>query len=242
MSRLKYPKSFSPTVRDLLDNLHAASTAQEANFDADAFTLARDTSTLHTPSAIETVDASMRDKLVAIDNDKALAIYNLILARGARRIVEVGTSFGVSTIYLALAAIECGHAKPVHPVRPKVIATEKESSKAEAARRNWKAAGVDDVIDLRVGDLQETLRDGIGNVDFVLLDIWPYLAMPALELLLPQLNYGAVVVTDNVVHAAEGYSDLLGFLRGPEGPFESVTLPYHGGMEFSVYMPNTTER
>lgn len=85
--------------------------------------------------------------------------------------MEAGTSFGVSTIYLALAVAE--NAKRVSATtKPRVIATEKEESKAELARAHWAKAGrqVEDVIELRVGDLRETLTEDLGTVDFLLLD------------------------------------------------------------------------
>jgi len=67
--------------------------------------------------------------------------------------------------------------------------------------------------------------------------VWPYVAVPALRLLLPKLRPGAVVVTDNTISAAQGYAELLQVLRSPDGPFRSVTLPFNGGLEFSVYDP-----
>jgi hypothetical protein len=51
------------------------------------------------------------------------------------------------------------------------------------------------------------------------------------------LRDGAVVVTDNVIKSAQDYTDLLKLLRDDNGPFQSVTLPYSGGLEFSVYKP-----
>ncbi len=59
----------------------------------------------------------------------------------ARHVVEAGTSFGVSTIYLATAVRDNGGGT--------VIATEYEQSKAESARRNFAEAGIEDIVDLR---------------------------------------------------------------------------------------------
>lgn len=75
----------------------------------------------------------------------------------------------MSTIYLALAAAH--NAKRDGSVG-KVIATEKEPTKAAEARKHWKQAGeeIAGVIDLRVGDLKDTLKADLGTVDFLLLD------------------------------------------------------------------------
>jgi len=108
----------------------------------------------------------MRDKFIALDQDKCQFVYQLARAIGAHNAVEVGTSFGVSTIYLALAVGQNGDGG-------KVIATEKESTKAEKAREHWREAGdelVTRYIDLREGDLLETLKDNVPTLDLVLID------------------------------------------------------------------------
>lgn len=60
------------------------------------------------------------------------------------------------------------------------------------------------------------------------------MALPALELITPKLRKGALVVCDNVVGANSRYQDYLGFVRDPDGPFESVTVPGQGGIEISM--------
>ncbi|KAF2100561.1 putative O-methyltransferase [Rhizodiscina lignyota] len=238
----KPPEAFyHSSVCALLDRLHDESSNQEASIDASARKQVREALKVNLDEGIRLQDNLMRDKFIAFDKDKSLFVYNLILSSGATNIVEIGTSFGVSTIYLALAALENVQGKAGGNVRAKVIGTEKEESKAAIARKYWAEAGkeVEGVIDLRVGDLLQTLRTDIEEVHFILLDIWPYVALPALELLLPKMRDGAIVVTDNTISSAEGYSDLLKALRDEKGPFQSVTLPYSGGLEFSVYKPRT---
>lgn len=176
----------------------------------------------------------MHDKLVALDRDKARLCYLLCRASGATRVVEVGTSFGVSTIYLAAAVRENVDASGGAGV---VIGTEWEPTKVEAARNHLSAAGLADFVDIREGDVRETLRDVGGPVDFVLMDIWVPMAKPALELLMPQLRRGAIVIADNVTSFRHEYRDYLALVRDPSGGFQSVTLPQKGGLELSVWLP-----
>lgn len=114
-------------------------------------------------------DKLMVDKFIALDEDKCQFMYQLINLMGATNIVEAGTSFGVSTIYLALAVAQT---KAATGKAGKVIATEKEPQKAETARKYWKQCGevVEKEIDLRVGDLLETLKQDVPEVDLLLLD------------------------------------------------------------------------
>ncbi|KAE8320036.1 hypothetical protein BDV41DRAFT_516521 [Aspergillus transmontanensis] len=76
-------------------------------------------------------------------------------AFNAKNIVEAGTSFGISTIYLGLAVSA--------NVKASVIGTEHEPSKAEQARKYWAEAGevMSRHIDLRVGDLRETVKENV---------------------------------------------------------------------------------
>ena len=174
----------------------------------------------------------LADKLVALDPDKGRLCYLLCRAIGARRVVEVGTSFAVSTIYLAAAVKANGGAPPGI-----VIGTEWEPAKVVAARENLRRAGLGDVVDIREGDARQTLRDVGGEVDFVLMDIWAPLARSALDLLVPQLRRGAVVACDNVVRYQKDYRDYLMRVRDPEGGFHSTTMPYDGGFELSLWLP-----
>lgn len=118
------------------------------------------------------------DRFVALDPDKCALVYLLLRATGARFVVEAGTSFGLSTVYLALAVGQNvgggGGGAGGKGAGGKVIATEKEPHKAARARRHWAAAAPGEVepwIELREGDLRETLRHDLPEqVDFVLLD------------------------------------------------------------------------
>lgn len=146
-----------------LAQLHAQSTAQEAQLNVAALALS---------GSGASFDAAMRDKFIALDADKSAFMYQLLRALNATNVVEAGTSFGVSTMYLALAvgqnsARAGGNAKGV------VIATENEPEKAKRARAHWKNAGpqVEDYVQLREGDLRETLKEGLPEVvDLLLLD------------------------------------------------------------------------
>jgi len=211
-----------PELEILLDGLHARSDAQVAvlrSYETER--------TQQTP--IGEVKAFLSDKLVALDRDKAQFCYQLCRASDARRIVEIGTSFGVSTLYLAAAVRDNVRATGGSGV---VIGTEYEPGKAGAARAYFDQAGLSHLIDLREGDLRETLKEIEGPVDFMLVDIWIGMARPALELVTPHLRPGAIVVCDNTERYRNEYADYFAFLE--ESGFRTMTLPFDGGLELSV--------
>ena len=146
-------------------------------------------------------------------------LYMCARARKAKRIVEFGTSFGISTIHLACALRDNGGGQ--------LIGTELEPTKAQRARENLAAAGLADLVDIRVGDALDTLKEGIdGDVDVVLLDGAFSLYLPVLKLLEPHLRGGAFVIGDNAMEQAPGYLD---YVRNPQNGFLSVALPFEAG-------------
>jgi predicted O-methyltransferase YrrM len=176
--KMASPVVASSEVLSLLKDLHTQSAAQETSFQAKLWYISRALrynifGTVWTPSD----DKYALDQFVALEPEKCDFVYLLARSIGALNIVEAGTSFGVSTIYLALAV---GHnvaeKKKVNAsVSGKVIATEKESSKAARAREHWSKAGteVEPWIELREGDLLETLKveEGMPEaIDMLLLD------------------------------------------------------------------------
>src|SRR6266436_4990157 len=149
----------------LLADLHARSGAQMESLRVFEQGRARQA---HPPTD-EEIRQFRGDKLVALDRDKAEFCYQLCRATDARRIVEVGTSYGVSTLYLA-AALRDNIAESGG--RGLVIGTEYEPQKAAAASAHFERAGLSRHIELRQGDLRETLLGIDEPVDFLLVDIW----------------------------------------------------------------------
>jgi predicted O-methyltransferase YrrM len=212
-----------PRLKELLDGLHAKSDGQIAELER--FWAGQAVR----PSTEDAIKAFRSDKLVALDRDKAELCYQLCRAIDARRIVEIGTSFGISTLYLAAAVRDNIRASGGTGI---VIGTEYEPAKANAARAHFGQAGLGDLIDLREGDLRETLRGIEGGVDFTLVDIWIPMARPALELVTPHLRRGAIVICDNTARFRTEYSDYFAFLES--SGFRTMTLPFDGGLELSI--------
>ncbi|MGV9797824.1 O-methyltransferase [Mycobacterium sp. NPDC003449] len=146
-------------------------------------------------------------------------LYICARARQAKRIVEFGTSFGISTIHLAVALRDGGGGQ--------LVSTELEPTKAQRAQENLAAAGLADIVDIRVGDALETLRDGAGgNIDLVLLDGAWTLYLPVLRLLEAHLSPGALVIGENAI---EESGDYLTYVRTPDNGYRTIPLPFEPG-------------
>ena len=216
-------------IDTLLDRLYAQSVGQNEAL-ASYFTTRAHEPDFDWTAFDERTNQFLSDKLVALDREKAEFCYQVCRALRARRVVEAGTSFGVSTLFLAAAVRDNsrGGGEGI------VIGTEYEPEKAKAARANFAEAGLSDFIDLRESDLRETLVDVGGPVDFMLIDIWTPMARPALELVAPRLRDGAVIICDNTAQFPDAYSDYFDFLNDPANGLRTMTLPFEGGLEFTV--------
>jgi predicted O-methyltransferase YrrM len=170
-------------VKVILKELHQQSLEQEniLHSAGGGYEQLKKLATNDPSKAIELNASIMRDKFIALEEDKALFIYQLIRATGALNVIEAGTSYGVSTIYLASAVGQNAHEAGKTPGEARVIATEHEPSKATKAKENWKQAGstVEPWIDLREGDILETLQNLPVPIDFVLLDSKSSAALPS---------------------------------------------------------------
>lgn len=212
------------TLLAILDRLHVASEAQDRSIEA--YYLAG----APRPTGFEE-DSSpsrrfWRDKFVALDRDKAELCYSLCRASGAQRIVEAGTSFGVSTLYLAAAVRDNGGGI--------VTTCDNEESKVAVARKHFAEAGLAEFIDIRLGDIRETLVDLDGPVDALLLDIWAPVAGDVIALVGPHMRVGGFVLADNTTVRRGLYEALFTYLADPANGFTTMTLPFEGGLELAV--------
>jgi predicted O-methyltransferase YrrM len=137
------------------------------------------------------VEAGLPAINVAPNQGKLLQM--LARLRGARRILELGTLGGYSTIWLARALPEDGT----------LLTLEAVQHHADVARRNVERAGLSGVVSVIVGDAVDTLkaflRDGIPAFDFVFLDADKQSYPAYLPLVLRLSRPGTVIVADNVV-------------------------------------------
>ena len=158
-----------------------------------------------------------------ISADGGKLLYNLIRATKPTTVVEFGTSYGISTLYLAAAVRDNGTGQ--------VITTEMSRAKAAAARETFAATGLDDLITVLEGDALQTLAALRQPVDFLFLDGWKDLCLPVLRLLEPHIAPGTLVVADDVDLPDLG--PYLDYVRDTGNGYHGVTFPVEDGLEIS---------
>ena len=130
-----------------------------------------------------------RDRIPIVVPATGALLRVLALARGARRVVEVGTAIGVSTLYIARAL----------PPGATVVSFEIDEARHAAARAYLERAGLLDRVDLRLEDARTGLASLDGPFDMAFIDGVKTQYGDYFELLLPLLGQGAVLAVDNVL-------------------------------------------
>ena len=156
---------------------------------------------------------------LAVSRETGALLYMLARSARARAIVEFGTSFGISTIHLAAALADNGGGK--------LVTSEFEPSKVTRAKANIAEAGLTELVEVRVGDARETLAQDLpAAIDLVLLDGAKSLYPTILDLVLPRLRPGALVIADNADMSPEYLARVRasGFVSVPFGDDVEVSM------------------
>jgi predicted O-methyltransferase YrrM len=170
--------------------------------------------------------ANLDDLLLSVGREAGTLLYLLATGGQARRILELGTSYGYSTVWLGAAARATGG---------KVTSLELKDFKIEHARQALTRAGLSTRVEFHAGDCLETLMTLPGPFDFVLLDVWKDLYLPCFDLVHPKLAPGGVICADNMLlpesvrPQAEAYRARV----RKAGDMDSVLVDVGNGIEIS---------
>lgn len=213
----------TPQLDAVLTRMLAAAAREEEDENATP-TLPAGRASWAEATAAEQADA-FEDLYIPVSAEAGTLLYALARAIKPKTVVEFGTSYGISTLYLAAAVTDNGTGH--------VVTTELSKKKAAAARDNLEEAGVGDAVTILAGDALTTLADVPGPVELVLLDGWKDLCVPVLRALEPKLAPGALVAADDITLASmAGY---LGYVRDPANGYVTVAFPVADGLEISSW-------
>ena len=163
------------------------------------------------------------DFMLAVGPESGELLNLLVRSLKQPKVLELGTSVGYSTVWLADAARASGG---------NVTTIERVAHKTAQARETVGKAGLAEFVTFETGDALELLS-APGAWDFVLVDLWKDLYLSCLELFYPKLTPGAIVVADNMLapggENAERYMKAVRSMPG----MRSLLLPVGMGLEIS---------
>ena len=163
--------------------------------------------------------------VLGIGADTGRFLQILVLSTGAKNIVEVGTAYGYSTLWLADAARSNGG---------KVTTFEFSAERAAAARENFAKAGLADYIECVNGDALKGIPTLAGELDFLFMDGLKEQYIQVFDLAFPRLRRGGLFVADNVISPYK--EELAPFVRHVQSypGATSMTVPIGYGVELTV--------
>jgi caffeoyl-CoA O-methyltransferase len=194
------------------------------------------------PALVAIEEAAEPERIPILDRESGRVLGTL--AVGRRRICEVGTAYGYSTLCMALAQGAGGSIVTIDPDR----------ERTDLARGFWRTAGIaiGRITVVNAPALEAFARNEpalAGPFDFVFIDAIKGEYLAYLEALLPRLANGALVVADNVLwsgrvpgtHKADSDDDGTAALRAfdktvlSDRRFESTILPVGDGLLVAAY-------
>jgi predicted O-methyltransferase YrrM len=216
------PTLHQPHVREVLSRLYVEAEATDSKVLAEERAIASATGGLVNEQTL----ASLREReFMAVAPEVGRLLYLLVRTRRPARVVEFGTSFGLSTIHLAAALRDNGSGH--------LVTTEQSNSKASRAAQHLTQAGLTELVEIRQGDAFRTLL-GIDRIDVLLLDGWKPLYLPLLRQLEPALSPGCLVIADDVISMSEQLGPYLSYVRDVANGYVSCAIPADDGLELSM--------
>lgn len=175
----------------------------------------------HNDAALESaIEANRAGGLPAIDVSapQGKLLHLLTMVTGARRVLEVGTLGGYSTIWMARAL----------PADGRIVTLEYAAKHAEVARKNLDAAGVGGKVEIRVGaaadSLEQLAREGVAPFDLIFIDADKKNNPVYVQWALKLARRGTVIIVDNVIRDGKVIEENSGNpdIEGTRAMFELV--------------------
>ncbi|RFU48688.1 O-methyltransferase [Paraburkholderia sp. DHOC27] len=162
---------------------------------------------------------------LAVSAEMGQFLRNVVLSARPTRILELGSSCGVSTLYFAEAIRLLDEGI--------VVATELDRGKCAQLRSNLKAAKLERYVELREGDVFETVQELDGTFDLIFIDVWASAYLPLFKQVERLLIPGSVVIADNMYTAETEVRPFKEYLD-KNTRYSSTTLDFESGVEFAV--------
>ncbi len=167
------------------------------------------------------------DFLLPVGAEVGAFLHALVIGREAQTVLELGTSYGYSTLFLADAARERG---------ARVVSIDVDPEKQAYAGQMLERAGLREQVEFRCGDAVALLTGDPGPWDVVLLDIWKDMYVPCFEALYPALAEEGIIVSDNMIYP-EGAREAVRAYRAAvkaKADLQTALLPLGSGIEVTV--------
>ncbi len=168
-------------------------------------------------------DYGRQNKMLNVPPEHGRFLWTMAEATNAKHVLEIGTSNGYSTIWLGRAMKVTGG---------KIITLEIEEARHKEALENFKKAGMDKLIDARLGDALKEIPKLEGPFDLVFIDAWKPDYIKYYDMVMPKLRPGGLILAHNVIGSAGPMKDFLDAIKKDKRLV--TTIVQIGGDGFAV--------
>jgi caffeoyl-CoA O-methyltransferase len=184
------------------------------------------------------------EMMLAITYETGLFFNILLKVMKAKRVLEIGTSSGYSSLWIIEALLQntISNNRENQRSDKALITIENDPTKIEKASSNFYSAGVSDKIDIRKGAALDILHSLAGTFennepfDFIFIDADKENLKEYFDLVLPMINVGGVIATDNVLYPEDYRPIMTSFINyiRTKPNLQSVTVPIGHGEEITT--------
>ena len=172
---------------------------------------------------LQQIKSADADQLAVSEEDGRL-LRVMIATSGAKHVLEVGGAYGYSAVWMGLGLRHTGG---------RLTTIEYDTARAKAAAENVKSAGLADIVTVVPGDAFKEIPKLEGPFDLVFLDAWKRDYKRFLDLLLPRLKPGCLLLAHNVVNKQTEMRDFLDAIKNDPRLFTTIVTPSGEGMSVS---------
>ncbi len=163
-------------------------------------------------------------RMRSITPDVGLFLNIMAKTSKAVNMLEIGTSTGYSTIWLALAAKEN---------KGKITTLEYDPRKVKMATEHIRRANLEDIVTIIEGDAKATIKSFNQEFDFVFIDAEKEDYIEYFDLVFPKLKVGGIIIADNVVSHSDSLKVYVDYVRANPNT-QSVLIPVGRGEELTL--------
>jgi predicted O-methyltransferase YrrM len=163
-----------------------------------------------------------------VNSDEGAFLRDLAIRVHAKEGLEIGTSNGYSSIWIGMGLRkQGGH----------LLTLEIDQGRAKLAQANFRAAGLDSVVTLKLGDALREVPKLRGPYDFVFIDAWKQDYVKYLDMVIPMVRPGGVIVAHNVTNLKEELTDFIRAVQTNPQLKTAIENPGPGGFSVSYKLP-----
>jgi predicted O-methyltransferase YrrM len=166
--------------------------------------------------------------MLNVNANEAAFLRDQVIKAKAKHALEIGTSNGYSSIWIAMGVRQTGGHLTTLEIDP---------VKVKLATENFRAAGVDSLITLLPGDARQTIPTLKGPYEFVFIDAWKQDYIKYLEMVLPMVPPGGVIMAHNTTDLRSQMLDFIDRIKTDPQLKTTFVDPGPGGFSISIKQP-----